>query len=361
MSHGDFIKKLEESGLNTTALFLQSSGLQLPVDGLTTHLLAEELVKVNQLTEYQAQILLGDSSDRLVFGEYTIMDKVGQGGMGVVFKAQRSPKTVPVALKVLPQRLSDSETAIRRFTREAELARKLVHPNIVATKEFGKVDNCHYLVMEFIDGDTLKSYVKDRNGLPLLTSVEMLRDAVRGVNHAHQLNVIHRDIKPSNLLVTRDERLKVLDMGLARLLMENDPGSSSIGPTELTMTGTLLGTTGYMAPEQALNSKNADRRSDIYSLGCTFHFMLTGEEIYGGETFVEKIVAHREQPIPDLTALRDEFPSVLQKIFIKMVAKKPEDRYQATTELLDDLDNCIKDHGHRWMIKKFLSAKKRKP
>ena len=166
--------------------------------------------------------------------------------------------------------------------------------------------------------------------------------------------MIHRDIKPSNMLVHRNGTLKILDMGLAR----SGASDQTSLETELTATGTLLGTTGYMAPEQALNSKNADHRSDMYGLGCTFHFMLTGSEIYHGTTFVEKIVAHREQPIPDLRKLRDDVPTAVQELFGQMVAKDIDQRFQSACELRSEVESLLGEFGHMWMIKRYLNEKK---
>ena len=203
-----------------------------------------------------------------------------------------------------------------------------------------------------------KSFRDRESGLPLLTSFEYLRDATRALEYAHGQNVIHRDVKPSNMLVHRNGTLKILDMGLARELIEGNEDEDGVWGTELTMTGTVLGTTGYMAPEQALNSKNADHRADLYGLGCSFYFMIAGKEIYGGTTFVEKIVAHREQPIPDLTQLREDTPEVVQQIFARMVAKEVEQRYQSACELLTEVETVLDEFGHMWMIKRYLREKK---
>ena len=192
----------------------------------------------------------------------------------------------------------------------------------------------------------------------MLTAFEFLRDATKALATAHANNVIHRDIKPSNMLVHRNGTLKVLDMGLARLVIDDDSRGDELTDMNLTMTGTVLGTTGYMAPEQAMNSKNADCRSDVYSLGCTFYYFLFGEDIYGGETMVERIVSHRESPIPDLCELRNDVPRPVQKMFEKMVAKQVDERYQTVGELLSDIELSLKEFGHMWMIQRYLHEKK---
>jgi len=349
MRPNEFIKRLEDSGLTVSAEELGTIAPDATFEQIT-----QELVRECKLTDYQARIVLGKSPGKLRFGDYTILDRIGHGGMGVVFKATKSDGEV-VALKVLADRLSRDSLAIRRFMREAEVASQLVHPNIVRAIEYGEHDRQHYFVMEYVDGCNLAESLRARGcGLPLLTAFEYLRHAVRGLEYAHVQNVIHRDIKPSNMLVHRNGTLKILDMGLARSGESDDQQFE----TELTATGTLLGTTGYMAPEQALNSKNADHRSDIYGLGCTFHFMLTGSEIYHGTTFVEKIVAHREQPIPDLQKLRDDVPTAVQELFAQMVAKDIDQRFQSACELRSEVESLLDEFGHMWMIKRYLTDKK---
>ena len=363
MERNEFEQRLEQSGLGSTARFLKEPQFQ-SLD-LSAVELANELVRECQLTDYQANVLLNPSSDPLRFGKYLILDKIGQGGMGVVFKAKEFDGNGDysydqlIALKLLPTRMSNNETAIRRFTREAELAIRLVHPNIVRAIEYGEHDGRHYFAMEYVDGYNVKDYLERRgSGLAMLTAFEFLRDATKSLASAHANSVIHRDIKPSNMLVHRNGTLKVLDMGLARLMIDDDSHGDELTDMNLTMTGTVLGTTGYMAPEQAMNSKNADHRSDIYSLGCTFYYFLFGEDIYGGETMVEKIVSHRESPIPDLCELRNDVPRPVQKMFEKMVAKQVDERYQTVGELLSDIELSLKEFGHMWMIQRYLHEKK---
>ena len=240
------------------------------------------------------------------------------------------------------------------------MATKLDHANIVRAFEFGNVDERYFIAMEYVDGENVSQIVDRRDGpFALLTAFELLRDAANGLSYAHANNVVHRDVKPSNLLVHRNGNLKILDMGLARSIEgEESSVNDELMSDELTMTGALLGTTGYMAPEQALNSKKADHRSDIYSLGCSFFFFLTGKQIYGGQTMVEKIIAHRETPIPKLLDHRDDVPNVVQQIFEKMVAKDCDDRYQNCDTLVEDIQSCLNEFGHMWMIQRYLQEKK---
>ena len=364
MQPDEFFERLKETGLGSTAEFIQHT--QYPSLGLTSIEIANELVRECKLTDYQANVLLNATGEPLRFGQYLILDKIGQGGMGVVFKARKQLESNAgaysdlVALKVLPSSVSRIKSAVKRFNREAELATKLEHANIVRTYEFGSYEQRYFIAMEYVDGDNVSQIVERRaSPFALLTSFELLRDAASGLSYAHSSNVVHRDVKPSNLLVHRNGSLKILDMGLARSLDGDDSSiNNEFRSDELTMTGALLGTTGYMAPEQALNSKKADHRSDIYSLGCTFFFFLTGQQIYGGQTMVEKIIAHRETPIPKLLEFRDDIPGAVQEMFEKMVAKNCDDRYQSCKELVADIRSCLNEFGHMWMIQRYLQEKK---
>ena len=209
--------------------------------------------------------------------------------------------------------------------------------------------------MEFVNGSNLSKMVKSRGPLPILTAVNATIDAARGLAYAHSQGVIHRDIKPSNLLMDNQKRVKVLDLGLARLAPEdNDPGSQETATTALTATGAVMGTVDYMAPEQALNSHNADERSDIYGLGCTLYHLLTGELMYSGSTVMETLVAHREKPIPNLIEVRESVPKELQKVFTKMVAKAPEDRYESMTDVIHALEACSSEFGYSWMMRRLI-------
>ncbi len=264
-------------------------------------------------------------------GSYVIQGVIGRGGMGLVLKAEHQRMKRVVAIKLLARDSVKSPEAVARFHREVETVAKLSHPNIVAAHDAGDIDGLHYLVMEFVRGVDLSALIIHSGPASVASAVDWIRQAARGLEYAHQCGVIHRDIKPSNLLLDESGTVKILDMGLARIA--DDPEQA-----ELTGTGVIMGTVDYMAPEQAVSTKAADVRSDIYSLGVTLWFLLTGKCAYGGETLMAKMIAHREASIPSLINERSDVPVELNALFQKMIAKQPSDRFQSMSDLLQAID-----------------------
>jgi eukaryotic-like serine/threonine-protein kinase len=338
----EFVARLSGSTLMSVEeirLFLDRVPLaDCPPDGKR---LAEQLVRAKHLTPFQAQAVYSGKGDGLVLGSYVILDRIGQGGMGTVFKAEHRHMRRVVALKVLLPRLTKTLEGRRRFEREVRAAAKLSHPNIVAAYDAAEAKNVLYLVMEYVDGTDLSTLVRTHGALPVHRAIRYVLDVARALEYAHAQGIIHRDIKPSNLLVSRDGVVKVLDLGLARI--DNPDGSAARDASlfELTRAGIALGTVDYMPPEQALNAKTVDHRADIYSLGITLYYLLAGRVPYEGTTLLARLLAHREQEIPSLRDAVPDAPPVLDRVFRKMVAKDVEQRYAAMSEVVADLENCL--------------------
>ena len=269
-----------------------------------------------------------------ILGDYAVLEVIGAGGGGQVYKAQHRHMGRIVAIKVLPQEAMANPVVVKRFRREMKAAAKLMHPNIVTAFDAGNVGTVHYLVMEYVEGRSLAEVVRRDGPMSLGEAARCLIQVARGVAYAHRQGIVHRDLKPGNIMLAEPERQpKILDMGLARL---NDLTSfgDERSTSNLTGHGIVVGSIGYISPEQISNSAEVDHRTDIYSLGCTMHYLLTGNTPYSG-SMVETLVAHTNDPIPTLSAYRTDIPQDVDDIFRRMVAKKCEDRIQSMDQVAD--------------------------
>jgi serine/threonine protein kinase len=309
-----------------------------------TQELAKHLVRIGWITLYQAKKLLSGHGHELIIGHYVILDKLGEGGMGKVYKAKQLRLSRIVALKVIRPNLLKNELALKRFQREAKAAAQLSHPNIVRLFDADQVGDRHFLAMEYVEGTDLATVAKVEGRLVVARTCSYIRQSALGLQHAHDLGLVHRDIKPSNLLVTAANAanktpggvVKILDMGLARATDANSGNDSAL--TALTQDGAVIGTPDFMSPEQAKNSSTVDGRSDLYSLGCTFYYLLVGHAPFRQGSTLEKLLQHQMDPPPHVQLLRPDIPDEVAAILHTLLAKSPEDRFQSGTALATALE-----------------------
>lgn len=276
---------------------------------------------------------------------YEVVQQVGQGGMGAVYRAQHRLMNRPVALKLINSQLIRHPQAVERFRREVQAAAQLAHPNIVAAYDAEQAGDVHFLAMELVEGTDLSDVVQRRGPLPVTEACEYIRQAAFGLQHAHEKGMVHRDIKPHNLMLSPDGQVRILDFGLAgfateEAYLESEEASESDGdtaPVHLTTMGSVMGTPDYIAPEQARDAHSADIRADIYSLGCTLFFLLTGKPPFEAGSVVEKLKAHAVAELPKLACSCDDAPAELQDFLNQMLAKDPADRFQSPTEVAEAL------------------------
>ncbi len=299
---------------------------------LTPVELADALVRDDVLTLFQArQLLQGRHKNFVLSGKYKILQPLGAGGMGQVFLCEHAVMHRQVAIKMLPPALASDPAAVARFHREVRAVARLAHPNIVTAHDADRDGSHFFLVMEYIDGQTLHHLVKRGGAVPPHEAAHYVRQAALGLQHAHEHGLVHRDIKPRNLLVDRAGAVKVLDLGLARFFHDESDDLSR------RQESSPLGTTDYMAPEQALDSHTADIRADIYSLGATFYYLLAGHSPFQGMSTMEKILSHQTRQPRPIRDLRPEVPAGMAAVLERMMAKDPGQRYQVPADVASAL------------------------
>jgi serine/threonine-protein kinase len=339
----DTAESLKEA-LHTSGLF-DSEQLLAVIDDLTAHKgdfqsLLRYLVQKKHLTVYQLRKVIHGKTHELLMGPYVISDRIGEGGMGKVYRATQMRLGREVALKVVRTSLLNNPLVRKRYNREVETASSLNHPNIVGVYDAGEVEGKYYLAMEFVDGIDLSRLVREYRPLEVVEVCEYIRQAALGLQYAHDQGLVHRDIKPSNIVVAGERHLpqatepavvKILDMGLVRSVGFDEDGGGGGG--DLTRAGTVVGTPDYMAPEQAKNSSGVDCRADLYSLGCTLYYLLSGQPPFPTGTPIEKLLKHQlDAPIP-LQALRPSVPTPVAELISRLIAKDPNQRIQSALEV----------------------------
>jgi eukaryotic-like serine/threonine-protein kinase len=301
--------------------------------------LADLMIEEGLITRWQADKLLAGKHKGFRLGKYKLLGQIGKGGMSSVYLAEHELMRRRVAIKVLPQSRVNDSSYLERFRLEARAVAKLDDPNIVRAYDIDNEENVHYIVMEFVDGQDLHQTVVSNGPLDYDTAADYIAQAANGLQHAHEMGLVHRDIKPANFLVDRHNTVKLLDLGLAKLT-EDDQASLTMANEE-----NVLGTADYLAPEQALNSHEADSRSDIYSLGCTLYFLLTGSAPFPEGSISERLLKHQTARPDSIFKVRPDAPPSLVELCESMMAKKPIERPQSAGEVSAILKEWLADRG----------------
>lgn len=292
---------------------------------------ASWMVANKYLTEYQAQLLARGHADGFFLNEYKILDRLGKGRMAGVYKAQHQLGQI-VAIKVLPPSKAKEPNLLGRFHRESRLSLRLKHPNIVRTFQTGEAEGLHYIVMEYLEGETLEDVIARRGKMTPGEAVRLVYQALQALQHIHAEGLVHRDLKPANMMLigstpdsTLRATLKILDIGLGRTLFEE--GAAEGGDPALTTEGVLLGTPDYMSPEQARDPRHIDIRADIYSLGCVLYHLLAGQPPFLDTNIISQMIRHATEAPKPLNVFNPAVPDGLQQILNWMIAKDPAQRY----------------------------------
>ncbi len=328
---------VEKGRLNAVLLKLKEESAGQPITDADS--VANRLVEASLITRWQADKLLEGRHKGFFLGKYKLLNHLGTGGMSSVYLAEHVLMQRRVAIKVLPKNRVEDSSYLARFHREAQAAAALDHRNIVRAYDVDDDGGNHYLVMEYVEGRDLQHIVKEDGPMDYAVAAEYIRQAAEGLAHAHQAGLIHRDVKPANLLVDQKNVVKVLDLGLARFTDE-DKISLTVAYDE-----NVLGTADYLAPEQALDSHGVDARADIYGLGCSLYYLLTGHPPFPGGTLPQRLMMHQKQPPPSIYLDRPDAPPDLIDICAKMMAKKTDQRYQSAAEVAKVLAQWLATHG----------------
>lgn len=290
------------------------------------------------LTRWQSEKILQGKYKGFFLGKHKLLGHIGSGGMSSVYLAEHIVMKHHRAVKVLPKSKLGKTSYLERFQREAKAIASLNHPNIVRAYDIDNEKDTHYIVMEYVEGVDLQVLVQKHGPLPYAIVADYIAQAAHGLQHAHDSGLIHRDVKPANLLINKDGVIKVLDLGLALFQDQSD--------ASLTMeyNDKVLGTADYLAPEQALNSHTVDNRADIYGLGCTMYFLLTGHPPFPDGSIASRIVKHQNVMPADIRVDRPDCPGELDGICVKMMQKDPKFRYPDCTTVADVLETWLKKY-----------------
>jgi serine/threonine protein kinase len=310
---------------------------KLPEDA---DLVANEFVAADLLTRWHCDMIFNKKYKGFTLKNYKLLKPLGSGGMSTVYLAEHTLMNRRRAIKVLPKSRNNDSSYLARFKLEAQATASLDHPNIVRAYDIDNENDNHFLVMEYVQGRDLQNIVKEGGPLDYEAAADYIAQAAEGLQHAHESGLIHRDIKPANLLVDGSNVVKILDLGLALFSSDDDKASLTIAHNE-----NVLGTADYLSPEQALNSHKVDLRADVYSLGCTLYYLLTGHPPFPEGTLAQRIAKHQSQMPTSIKGDRPDAPDAIINICLKMMQKKPPNRYQSAREVADALYAFINDRG----------------
>jgi len=333
-SSTDFLDMIRKSGVvaaDRLEAHLQTLGPRSALPALPADL-AEQLVRDGLLTQFQVEHFLQGKYLGFTLGAYIVRELLGSGGMSAVYLCEHREDQRQVAVKVLPRLLAKDPTLLKRFEREARASVALDHPNIVRGFEAGQEKDQHFFVMEYVAGESLQELVALNGPLGIAQAADYIHQAAVGLQHAHEAGLVHRDIKPGNLLVNPEGVVKILDMGLSRFYNAED---------DSVLTKDVLGTLDYLAPEQARDSHQVDIRADIFSLGGTFYFLLSGQSPLGSDSLDQALVQPHRPPKP-LEEFRDDVPRQLLAVIEKMMARDPERRYRTPASVANALLPWVK-------------------
>jgi serine/threonine protein kinase len=298
-----------------------------------TESLCAWLVQQGLLTKYQADHAAEGRGEGLLVGQYVVLDELGHGSVGRVYKARHRLMGRLSALKVFTSDDQDSENH-KRFLREIHATAQLDHPHLIKAYEAGEHLGAYYLAIEYVEGENLHTRVEKKGAMALPQALPCFIQAASGLGYAHSLGMVHRDVKPANIMLGNDGRVLVLDLGLVRFTSAYSSMSTSVD-------GTVRGTAAFMAPEQAMSIRNADHRSDIYSLGSSLFYVLTGHTMFNEKAVMQQLIAHQKKPVPPLRQFLPAAPVELDQVFFRMVAKNPDDRFQSMFDVAQSLEAVL--------------------
>ena len=334
-SVNDFLEVVRRSGLVEDDRLMAAARPWVGHVGLPPEAMLEALIEAKLLTQWQIDQLIKGRYKGFMLGKYKLLRLLGAGGMSSVYLGEHTTLHSKAAVKVLPVKRVEQTSYLARFEREARQSARLNHPNIVRTFDLDTAGAIHFIAMEYVDGIDLHAKVKRDGPLPILEAAEYIRQAATGLQHAHEEGLVHRDIKPANLMLDTRGTVKILDLGLA-LAGGDEDGSLTREHDEK-----VLGTVDYLAPEQATDSHKADRRSDVYALGCTLYYLLVGRAPFASGKLSERLQSHLHKPPPNLLDQRPDVPIAIADLYFRMLGKHPDGRPQSAKEVADALGAWI--------------------